>query len=393
MCDVALVYYSEIAIKGGKRPFFEKKLIENIERSVEKNDRDSVKKLEARLVIKLKSGFDINRVKNSLQRIFGIKWFAFAYLVPPEIEEIKRIALDKIKNKVEYSPNFRVVTRRADKDFPLTSQSVNEEIGEAIVRNYNLKVDLDKPQLEVHIEILRKQAFLFFHRVEGLGGLPVSTSGRVLALLSGGIDSPAAAWLMMKRGSSVDFLHFHPYRSAKEVENSKIFSLVRLLTQYSFKSKLYLVPFYPFHVRVVTRVDQSYEMVLFRRYILRVAEEVARREGIKGIVTGDNLAQVASQTLDNIYAVEREISIPIFRPLISYDKDEIVDIARKVGSYEISISPYYKDCCSILARHPKTEAKTEVLEKLAGKIDMEGAVSESLLALECFRITNNSRIN
>ena len=365
-----LIHYGELALKGKNRGLFEEKLADNI-RSV---CYGRVKRLGGRLVAE---DCDID----SLKKIFGISWFADTYRVKKDLNEIKEIIVEKLKDKIHDAPTFGVVVKRSDKSFPFTSPELAKMIGEEVRENYNLKVRLNNPDLVIYVEIA-EECFIYFHRIFGLGGLPVGVSGKVLCLLSGGIDSPVAAYLMMKRGCKVDYIHFHTFSRSKDILKSKIKDIVGLLDAYGLGSRLFLAPYHPFQLALIeTGVPTGYELVLFRRMMLKVAEEIAKKWGHKGIITGDSVGQVASQTLDNLRAVMEGISLPVLQPLIGFDKLEIIDLAKDIGSYEFSIKPY-KDCCSILAPHPKTKVNMDRLEILEKKIGMKTVVRETLDSIE-----------
>jgi len=382
--DCSIVHYSEIGLKGKNRPFFEKKLVENIKEALKNEVIKGVQRAHGRIVIDLDTRSDVTEIGSRLAKVFGIAWFSPAYVTDQEVSLISKTVLEKVKELIKEDTRIKVLVKRSDKGFPLTSMELSRDIGDQLVKRYNVGVSMKNPTLKVFIEIADGQPYIFFQRIRGLGGLPVGVTGKVLCLLSGGIDSAVAAWLMMKRGCSVGFLHLHPFRANEEAINSKISELVKVLTQYSFKSKAYFVPATPFQFFTL-KVPSRYDLILFRRFMVRIAERIAKQEGFKAIVMGDNLGQVASQTLENLYAVEDSTSLPIFRPLLTYDKQEIIDIAQRIGTYTVSIKPY-KDCCSIIARHPATKAKIETIKKLEEKIDLEKLIETSLNLAEAIEL-------
>jgi tRNA uracil 4-sulfurtransferase len=369
-----LVHYGELALKGKNRRLFESKLIENIKKVGGKRFR----RLEGRLVV---IGGDINYLKN----VFGIHSFAPAYKVEKDLEAIKELVLEKIGEKVKERPTFGVFVKRADKSFPYKSLEVANTIGEEVIKKYSLKVRLREPELPIYIEIAN-EAFVYFQKISGLGGLPVGISGKVLTLLSGGIDSPVASYLMMKRGCQVDFIHFHAFPNNKAVFQTKVEELVQSLCKYGFESRVLLAPYHPFQLALLERgVSPGYEIVLFRRFMIKVAEKAAGNWGYKALVTGDSLGQVASQTIDNLKVLSEAISLPIFQPLISFDKQEIIDIAKKIGTYEVSIKPY-KDCCSIVAPNPKTKTRLEIINAMEKKLYIERVVNETVDLIESYQL-------
>lgn len=375
MRRVCVIHYSEIGLKGHNRSFFERKLVENVRCALSGVTDAKVERLQGRLAFPI-DGVDPQKIVERLTSVFGVSWFAFASVAEPNVDSIGRIAMEEASKVVEEGETIKVEVKRADKKFPVTSLELSRMLGKMLVDNLGVKVSLNNPLKKIYVEVLSGEAYVFTDRVRGLGGIPVGSSGKVLSLLSGGIDSPVASYLIMKRGCRVHYLHFHPFHDNAEAENSKIMEIARRLLLYSGKTVVVFIPTYEFQMATVN-IPARYDLVLFRRFMLKVAEKVAEAEGAKAIVTGESLAQVASQTLENMVAISSGLRTPVFRPLIAYDKDEIVALAKKIGTYELSIKPY-KDCCSIIARHPETRAKLEKVEELEKKIDMDSVVSRSL---------------
>ena len=351
---VTVVHYGEIGIKGKNRMFFERKLMNNLKKATGKN----VKKSDGRLIIEDHVDPEI------LRKIPGVEYFGHALKVRPD--EITK-AVDILLKDRDFE-TFKVIAKRYDKSFPKTSMDVNKEIGAYIVEKYGKKVSMKDYDLGVYIEICKDSVYVYVDRFSGIGGLPVSSQGKVVSLLSGGIDSPVASFFLMKRGCEVVFIHFfnktlHTRDSLKKVEK-----LVDKLTEIQLSSRLYLIPFYEIQREIIARVPSKYRMLIYRRSMMRIANMVAEREGAKGIVTGDDLGQVASQTLDNLNCIYSQSRYPVLPPLLGLDKKEIIEIAKKIGTYEISNLPY-EDCCSfMIARHPETRGSPEVLEKIESTI-------------------------
>ncbi|MEM0090170.1 MAG: tRNA uracil 4-sulfurtransferase ThiI [Nitrososphaerota archaeon] len=379
MYDVALVHYGEIGTKGANRPIFENVLVENIKWAL-KNKTNDVLRLRGRILAKLEPDVDSEEIKQALGKVFGIAWFALAYESEQDINIMVKDILKRLTEHGIKAKSFMVQTKRADKSFPYTSLEVNKIIGARILENTGMSVNLENPDVTVFIELANGKAYLYFEKVKGLGGLPVGVSGRVLSLLSGGLDSPVAAWLMMKRGCHVDFLHLHALRDAQEVRGSKVFEIFRYLSSFCKDSKLFVAPFYKFLERALN-VPTKLELVLFRKFMLKLAEALAKREGYLGIVTGDSIGQVASQTLRNIWSAQRGVDLPVYRPLLTYDKEEIIRLAKHIGTYELSLKEY-KDCCSIITRHPETSSKPEIVQEIWDKVGLENAVMETLNLIE-----------
>mgnify|MGYP006287406857 CR=1 FL=1 len=374
---IAIIHYGEIGLKGKNRRNFEEKLAANVRKAMLPAKPDV--RIEQKRII-AEGKFAENDARKKLGNVFGIEWFAIAKECRPEIEEIWKCVKKNLK-QVE-GKTFAVKTRRSDKSFPMKSMELSREIGGRIQDETGAGVDLDSPGATVWILVLQKKAFVYFDKVKGAGGLPVGTGGRVICLMSGGIDSPVAALMMMKRGCEVDFLHVHPFEKNAEVKGSKIENLVRELDSHQQrKGSLLVVPYTGFYART-GEVERKYELVVFRRYLYKLAEKAALERGYGGIVSGDSLGQVASQTLENIGAAQHGLEVPVFRPLVSMDKMEIVGHAEKSGTYAESIKEY-RDCCSLVAvKSPVTKAKKELVEKYYGEMGGEKLVMESIREME-----------
>lgn len=366
MKKVVLIHYGELSLKGKNRDLFEIRLKDNIEAAT----GGRVRRFRGRFVL------EGGKVE-SLNAIFGISWFTEAYLAKKDLISIKKVVMEELCKRTQGKKSFGVYVKRSDKRFPLNSVQVAEQIGHDIVQEYGLDVNLKHPDLRVFIEIA-DEVYVFFDKKQGLKGLPVGVSGSVLSLLSGGIDSPVASYLMMKRGCEVNYLHFHVFSENDYVKNTKMSRIISRLEGYQPKSKVFLAPYYLFETRMLDEVDTGgHELVLFRRYMVRVAERLAQEHGFKALVTGDSLGQVASQTIDNISLVSSSVSVHLFQPLISYDKQEIVDLSKQIGTYKESIESY-KDCCSIVSANPRTRANPSRLLELETRFDIETLVEQTL---------------
>ncbi|MEM3448290.1 MAG: tRNA uracil 4-sulfurtransferase ThiI [Nitrososphaerota archaeon] len=377
---IIAIHYSEIALKGTNRKQYETKLIKNAEKILNQNIK--IKRRPGRLLIYLDDTDNQQTINiiNKLKKVFGIKWIGEGYSIPKDIDSLKETAVKIAKQHIKPDETFRIKATRVDKSYSLTSLEIEREIGAEIIKQVGARVNLKNPQKTLYISILPSETIIIWNRHEGPGGLPVGTSGRVLSLFSGGIDSPVASWLMMKRGCRVDLLHFYALPSIEQVRISKIVSLFEVLKNYSPDLRLFLASFIPF-MKASMSADPRIELPLFRRFILKVAEKLAMNIGALGIVTGDSLGQVASQTLDNLYSASVGISLPIYRPLIGMDKEEITELAKKIGTYSFSIMEY-KDCCSILVRSPSTKCSPAELMDEWNRLGLDGAVEETLASIE-----------
>ena len=373
--DCVLIHYGELGLKGLNRPVFEKKLIENIDKALDGLEVGKLRKLQGRILLELEEKSDVPKIEEALGKVFGIAWFADCFATDANLDKIKQIVGNKLQLKTD--AKAKVSAHRADKTLPFTSMDVNRELGSYIVERFKVQISLKEPEEEVFVELAKGKAYIFDKRCKGLYGLPVGVSGKVLHLLSGGIDSPVAAWLLMKRGCKVDFLHFHAFQSFDERKSVKIMSLVKILTRYGFNSRVFFVPFYPFRFESV-EAPSRYRLILFRRFMVRVAEEIANEYGIKALGSGENLAQVSSQTLENMAVISNATSLPIFRPLLTYEKNETVNLAKQIGTFEISTLPY-EDCCSLfVAKHPATIARLEMVQSIEKRLSLDQAIKESL---------------
>jgi len=383
--DCVLIHYGELGLKGLNRPLFEKKLIENIGRALDGLEYERIRKIQGRIILELTEQSNARKIEESLKKVFGIAWFAFCFTTEANLENITDLVGNKFQ--LEAHTKAKVSAKRADKTLPFTSMDVNRELGAYLVKRFKAEISLKEPQREIFVELVEGKAYVFDEVFKGLYGLPVGVSGKVLHLLSGGIDSPVAAWLLMKRGCEVDFLHFHAFQKFDEGKSAKILGLIKILTQYCFRSRVLFVPFYPFEAEAV-EAPVRYRLILFRRFMVRVAEEIANKYGIKALGSGENLAQVSSQTLENIAVISKATSLPILRPLLTNEKNETVKLAEQIGTFEISTQPY-KDCCSLfMTKHPATKAKLEMVESIEKRLNLNDAIKEALEGVEIINITS-----
>ncbi|MBI2188028.1 MAG: tRNA 4-thiouridine(8) synthase ThiI [Acidobacteria bacterium] len=367
-----IVHYQEIALKGKNRPWFLGRLVRNLRRALADLDVRAVRPLMGRIEVVLGPEATREQVGERIRRTFGIANFSYAARTPLDLDALTAAILRDLEGRTCRS--FRVTVRRADKRFPLTSPQVEREVGGRIKIARGWTVDLEHAELVVHIELLADEAFYSFGKERGPGGLPTGTAGRVVCLLSGGIDSPVAAHRMMKRGCLATFVHFHSYPILSRASQEKARELVALLTRWQQRSRLYLVAFGDIQQQVVLAVPGPMRVVVYRRLMLRIAERIARRAGAQALVTGEVVGQVASQTLENLAVIGGVASLPVFRPLIGMDKDEITAEATRIGTYPVSIVPD-QDCCTLFTpRHPLTRAKPAQIEAAESTLPVEAIV-------------------
>ncbi len=385
-----IVHYHELALKGRNRPYFEQRLVRNLRLAMNGAGIRQVDSLQGRVRIVLTEEAEWDRVKARLQRVYGVVNFSLAQAVPLSyLEPTLAPLLDGVAAAVAplTFKSFRVSAKRADKRFPLTSMDVEREVGGHIKGLTGARVDLTKPDLTIHIEMLSKQTFYSVRKEQGPGGMPVGVSGKVACLLSGGIDSPVAAARMMKRGCKATFIHFHGRPFVSRASEEKVREISDLLTQYQFYSRLYLVPFGEIQRQIVLSAPTPLRVVLYRRLMVRIAEELARRDKCWALVTGDSLGQVASQTPENLTVVEEAAQLPILRPLIGMDKTEITAEAQALGTFETSIEPD-QDCCRLFVPpHPATKSSLDHVRKAERNLDIGALVKQGLDQAELVELT------
>jgi thiamine biosynthesis protein ThiI len=372
--------YHEIALKGRNRPFFVEKLAGNLRRALSDFPGVTVQPLAARVGVDVPEEVPWETVRDRVGRVFGVANFSRAREVPADLETLKRAAADELRGLSFGS--FRVTTRRSDKTFPLNSAQIDREVGAAVQAATGVRVDLEDPELTLWVEVLRDRIFYSFDKHPGPGGLPVGSSGRVLALLSGGIDSPVAAWRMMKRGCRVVLAHFHAFPLQDRSTIDKTRELARILTRWQLRTRLLLIPFGPVQQSVVAACPAPLRVVLYRRFMMRIAEPLARHHRARALVTGESLGQVASQTLDNMVLIGEATRAPVLRPLVGMDKEEITAQARRVGTFAVSTLPD-QDCCQLyVPRHPATAARREEVERAEEALDVPALVAAATAGVD-----------
>jgi thiamine biosynthesis protein ThiI len=368
-----LIHYHEISLKRGNRPLFLRHLLANLERAVRDLGPARVRQLSGRIVLDLEGHDQVDLVAGRVSRVCGVASAAVAQRVPSSVEAMKAAVAAAIEGRRFAS--FRISARRAFKTYPLTSVELNRELGAFVVERTGARVDLRSAELEIHVEVLPAETFVYAGRVAGPGGLPVGTAGTVAALLSGGIDSPVAAWRMMKRGCRVLFVHFHSVPYLPATSQAKARALVERLTEWQYRSELLLVPLGEIQREVVLSVPPPLRVIVYRRMMVRIAEALGRQSGALALATGESLGQVASQTLTNIARVDEAATLPILRPLIGMDKLEITAEAQRLGTFEISIEPD-ADCCTLFTpRHPSTRVGEGEIAAAESRLDIPRLVA------------------
>ena len=375
MPDSIIMHYDEICLKGKNRGLFERKLAENARKALGTSIA-GMRLGRGRIVAKLAEGVGIGEAQRRLSLLPGVVNFSFAVTAPLDIEKMEAGALQLLEGEKPLS--FRVTTSRANKRFPLGSQEVDRRLGEVICDRLGWKVDLHNPGLTLFVEIDDKQAYLYTEKLGGIGGLPAGSSGSVVCSLSGGLDSPVAAFMMMKRGCKVVFAHAYNRTIESTAVKDKLSGIVERLTEVQLSSKLYIVPFEGLQREIIASVPAKLRMIVYRRAMMRIMNGVAAKERCRGIVTGDSVGQVASQTLENLHCIYDAARMPVFAPLAGMNKSETVEIARRIGTYGQSILPA-ADCCSfMIAQSPETRASLKFVQAAEEGIPVEGLAAEAV---------------
>jgi thiamine biosynthesis protein ThiI len=384
-----VVHYNELALKGRNRPWFVHMLVRNIRTALAGLSVPVVRSVMGRIEIELGRA-DWDAVRERLKTVFGIQYYSYAGNATLDLDEMAATIVNDLGDREPAS--FRVTARRTDKRYPLTSPQIEFEVGGRIKEAKGWRVDLSHPELTVHVDLLTDRAFYFFGKEPGGGGLPTGTGGKVACLLSGGIDSPVAAWRLMRRGCSVLFIHFHSYPVLARTSQEKVRQLAEVLTTYQQQSRLVLVPFADVQQKVLLTIAPDLRVVMYRRLMMRISEKLARRWHAKALVTGEVIGQVASQTLDNLTTIGGATKMQILRPLIGMDKDEIMAQAQRLGTFPISIIPD-QDCCTLFTpKHPATHVTPRQIEEAEALLPIDELVEATVAAAEVEEFTLKSQV-
>lgn len=367
-----LIAFGELFLKSeGVRKLFKEKLVWNLRFFLKKEDIDfKIYLFHDRIFIETEQ---LKETAKVIKRIFGISWLAETLFLPKaNLKTFSGFITQNYSKWIKKGETFAIRLKR-DKDFlKENSKEIIEEIAEKI----NRKVDLSNPKKEIFIEIRKNGAFIYFKKIRGAGGLPIGSSGKVLTLISGGIDSPVAAYLIAKRGAENIWLHFHSFPLVSNNSIEKIRELAKKFLRYQINLKIYFVPFQKAQIEIKTKTPAKYRILLYRRLMLKIAEEIAKKENCKALVTGESLGQVSSQTLPNINIIEEKVKIPVLRPLISADKEEIINLAKKIGTFQISIKPQ-EDCCTLFVpKHPTANGDIKIVKELENKLKIKKIIKD-----------------
>lgn len=381
---VILVRYAEIHLKGLNRPFFERLLVDRIKQALHPVTAN-VEREQGRIFVYGVDEEQLPECMDKLVRVFGIHSISAARCVEKDWEAIKNAAIEEAKEQAQSRPNltFKCFARRSDKRFPMTSEQLCRELGHELLEAYpHLSVDVHHPEMSVTVEIRQQNAFVYTDEILGAGGMPVGSNGKAMLLISGGIDSPVAGYMIAKRGVMLDAVHFYSYPYTSERARDKVVELTKLVSHYAGVINLYLVPFTDIQLTIYEKCPSTETTVLMRRLMMKIAERIAKDKGALALITGESIGQVASQTIESLCVTDDAVSMPVFRPLIGFDKEEIIEKAQKIGTFETSILPY-EDCCTVFVpKHPVTKPKVDKLRESEALVDFEPMIETAIANTE-----------
>lgn len=390
MYNVVIARYGEIGVKGKNRYIFEDKLVKNIRNSLKKIGKLKVYKQYGRIYIDIED-YDYEAIIEEARKVFGIVSLSPAVKFENNYEKLKEVCLELLKDKMEFEDveTFKVESKRTDKTFRMTSLEMSRDIGGYLLSELgeNLKVDVRTPQVKVEAELREEACLAYLDRIDGYGGLPLGTNGKAMVLLSGGIDSPVAGWMVAKRGVDLELMHYHSYPFTSERSKEKVEELARILTSYCGRLRMNSINLLPIQKEINEHCREEEMTIISRRFMMKIAQKVAISRRCDALATGESIGQVASQTIQGLTVTNASVDIPVFRPLIAMDKSEIVDMAKKIGTFETSIIPE-EDCCTVfLPKKPITKPKLEKIMLSEQNLDVEKLIDEAIENMEVIDIT------
>lgn len=382
-----VVRYAEIHLKGLNRPYFERMLVDRI-RTALFSIPARIEREQGRVFVYDIPESDIEKSVSRICSVFGVHSVSPAYCIPKEWDAICSSAIQLIREKALMPTTFKCFAKRSDKRFPMTSEQICRELGHVLLEEYpTLTVDVHHPKIRVNVEIRQSNAFVYTDEFKGVGGMPVGTNGKAMLLISGGIDSPVAGYMISKRGVSLAAVHFYSYPYTSERARDKVIELVKIVSRYAGDIDLYLVSFTEIQLTIYEKCPSSETTVLMRRLMMKIAERIAVQCEAQALITGESIGQVASQTMDSLVCTDDAVSIPVFRPLIGFDKEEIVEKAQMIGTFETSIMPF-EDCCTVFVpQHPVTRPKLSQLRESESLVDFEPMIQTALDTAELMKIS------
>ncbi|MBS4976532.1 MAG: tRNA 4-thiouridine(8) synthase ThiI [Eubacterium sp.] len=377
--DHILVRFGELSTKGKNRKDFIKRLLTNVKNALRDFNELTYERTHDRMYIML-NGEDHEAVAKHLQQVFGISSFSFAVKVASDIEVIKQTCL--VLAKQSDAQTFKIEARRSFKQFPMVSDEINREVAGEILRNTDIKVNVREPQLRIQIELHQEATYIMTGKIKGNGGYPVGVGGKALVMLSGGIDSPVACYMTMKRGVAIECIHYASPPYTSQAAQDKVLELARAIAPYQGHIRLHIIPFTDLQLAIYKNCDESYAITIMRRMMYRIAERVAQKQNCLAIVNGESIGQVASQTLESMQTINCVTDMPVIRPVACLDKLEIIDISQKIGTYDISIQPF-EDCCTIFTpKNPVTKPTKHRAERLEGRFDFTSLIEDCIARME-----------
>lgn len=389
--NIYIIRCGEVSLKGMNKPYFERVLLERLKKAFKFNNFDDadIRWIDGLIIAEVPSIYDSEEIIRAASKVFGVASVSYAIKTGKEIEEISNDAIIFMKDIMlkEDIKTFKVKAKRADKTYPIQSPEIARIIGGAILKGINsLSVDIHNPDCELHIDVRREGTYIYRNKVKAFGGLPLGTNGRGLLLMSGGIDSPVAAFMMAKRGMTIDAIHFHSYPYTSQRALDKVKRLVKQLSSYMGDINLHIVNLLPIQEEIVKNCPASEVTILVRRFMMRIAEIIAKKNEDMMLITGESLGQVASQTAEALVVTDSSVNIPVMRPLIAMDKVDIMDLAKEIGTYEISIEPY-EDCCTVfLPKHPVTKPKLNYIENSESALKVQELINSAAESAELIKI-------
>lgn len=377
--DLILLKYGEIALKGLNKPLFERKLMANINRRLDKIGKFSVRRAQSTVYVEPLDNADMNEAVDALKQVFGIVNICPVVKCEKNMESIAKTVIECVGDNRCGEKTFKIEAKREDKNFPLNSPQICMELGGKVLDAYpDFKVDVHNPDMVINVEV-RQDAFVYTKKEKGAGGMPSGTNGKATILLSGGIDSPVAGYMIAKRGVELEAVHFHSHPYTSDRAKEKVIDLAKQMSKYCGKINLHIVPFTKIQLEIIEKCPENYLTVIMRRIMMRIAEKISVKQGSAALITGESIGQVASQTMESLVCTDNAVNQPVFRPLIGMDKEEIVTISKKIETYETSILPY-EDCCTIFVpKHPKTKPNLdEIIKAEEALVDIEEMITEAM---------------
>ncbi len=384
-----IVRCGEVALKGLNKPYFERMLVDRIRRALKKYEGVEVRRQEGLVFVRAPKEFDSDTVTGDISRVFGVASISPAVEAASDMDAIGQAAVSYMMELIEKKSikSFKVDAKRADKDFPVKSPDIARQIGAKILIGCKvLKVDVHNPDCLLFLDVRKDRTYIFEQKISGFGGLPLGTNGKGMVLLSGGIDSPVAAWMMAKRGMLIEAVHFHSYPYTSERAREKVVDLAGIVAGYCGRFKMHIINLLPIQEMIVQNCPEEETTILVRRFMMKIAEKIAQETGCLMLITGENLGQVASQTAEALVVTDHSVQMPVMRPLIAMDKVDIMEIARNIGTYETSILPY-EDCCTVfLPKHPSTRPKLDRILESENKLNAEQLIADAVASKETVTI-------